>query len=110
MEASDQTDQQGGEDQQQDADTSGLTQEQRQQAEASATQGQQGEGVSGNAIDAGSNFDPNQPVRNAPASPDEVRQAAEAGKLQAPDAAGNRPDGADLEREGATPETGEPSE
>jgi hypothetical protein len=103
MEAS--QEQQSGADQQQETDSNGLTEEQRRQAEASATQGEQGEGPSQDPAPTG-NFDPDRPVRNAPPSADETRQAAEAGRLQAPDAAGNRPEPG----QGAAPERGEPAE
>lgn len=92
MEAS--QEQQSGADQQQETDSNGLTEEQRRQAEASATQGEQGEGPSQDPAPVG-DFDPDRPVRNAPPTPDETRQAAEAGRLKAPDAAGNREDEAE---------------
>lgn len=104
MEASQTGPEQGGEDQRQDpaasaleggdpsqeAAASQLTDEQKAQAEASATQGEQGEVPSGDAAPTGASFDPNAPVRNAPATPDEVRQAAEAGRTAAPNATGER--------------------
>lgn len=95
-----------GGDPSQESAASQLTDEQREQAESNATQGQQGEVPSQDAQPTGA-FDPDAPVRNAPPSPDETRQAAEEGRLQAPDASGER---APLDREGATPEAGEPAE
>src|SRR3954469_3996506 len=89
MEASQAHEQQGSEDQQPETDANGLTEEQRRQAEASATQGEQGEVPSQDPAPVG-DFDPDKPVRDAPPTPDETRQAAEAGRLAAPDAAGQR--------------------
>lgn len=104
MEASQTGPEQGGEDQREDpaasalsggdpsqeAAASQLTDEQKEQAESgNATQGDQGEVPSGDPAPVGA-FDPDQPVRNAPPTPDEVRQAAEAGRTAAPDATGQR--------------------